>query len=184
MPSSADIFALGTHAGRPFFRNRSNASSRFATNPAFTSARATCGRPGDLQFASAKTVSAVSGTPSLLSSRHHFRESGFAGRFGIPRDFRQQFVIVRVEEITGADAVPCHQSQRELRAGNEFNSRRIASDGHARAAFDRIVIRQRHRRETKARAVAGEFFRRKCPLSEKTRCRCKSANIISPKSNV
>src|ERR1035441_3750016 len=52
---------FAAHAGRFFLRKRSNASSGVLQSPAFTSARATCGRPGDLQLASAKTDSASSG---------------------------------------------------------------------------------------------------------------------------
>ena len=65
--SAAEILNLGTQAGLPFLRKRSNASSRLPQSFSCTRARATCGRPGESQFASLKTASTLSGILSWFS---------------------------------------------------------------------------------------------------------------------
>ncbi len=156
MPSSADILVLGTHAGRPFLRYRSNASSRLPMSFSFTSARATCGRPGDLQLASAKTVSALSGTPSLFSARDHFVDAVLPDGLELG-DSVQQRLILRVEKIAEDVDFGVLVFGGEFRAGDEFHLDRRARRRRARAALDRVVVRQRDAR-------AGRVFARARPV--------------------
>ena len=73
----------------------------------------------------------------------------------------EQFFVLRVHEIAEQMKFGVVVLGGEFRAGNEFNARRLASRRHARAAFDRIVVRQRQRREAEPLAVPGQFLRRK-----------------------
>ena len=71
------------------------------------------------------------------------------------------FSFLRVHEITEQMKFGVVVFGGEFRAGNEFDARRRARRRHARATLDRIVVRQRQRREAEPLAVPGQFLRRK-----------------------
>ena len=112
----------------------------------FTSARATCGRPGDLQLASAKTVSAWSGTPSWFSAAHHFADAVLPDGLELG-DSLEQHLVLRVEKIAEDVDFRVLVFRREFRAGNEFHLHRRARRRRARAALDRVVVGQRDARQ-------------------------------------
>ena len=165
MASSADILALGTHAGRFFFRKRSKASSRLPTSPALTSARATCGRPGDLQLASAKTDSTLQRHVQAVEPRDHFVNAILPDGLKLG-DVRQQLLVLRVQAIAEQMNFRVVVLGGEFGAGDEINACRPARRGHARTTLDRIMVRQGQRREAEPVTVADQFLRRERPVGE------------------
>ena len=94
----------------------------------------------------------------FIDAHHHFTNAVLADGLELG-DFRQKRFILRVQEIAKKMNLGVVVLGGEFRAGDEFDARRPASRRHARTTLDRIMVRQRHRREAQTLAVPGQFLR-------------------------
>ncbi len=95
-----------------------------------------------------------------IDARNHLPNAVLADGLELG-NFHQQRFILHVEKIAEEMNLGVFMLGGEFRAGDELNARRVASRRHARATLDRIVVRQRHRREAQPLAMPGQFLRRK-----------------------
>ena len=118
-------------------------------------------------MASAKTDSTSSGHVQGIEARDHFADAILADGLELG-DFLQQLSILRVHEIAENMDFDVIVFGGEFRAGDEFDARRLAGRRHARAALDRVMIRQRQRRKAEPLARAR-------PVPPAKTCRRKNA---------
>ena len=121
----------------------------------------------------------------LIELGHHFADAVLADGLE-PGDFREQLLILRVQKITEQMHLGVVVLGGEFRAGDGLDAHRAAGRRHGRAAFDRIVVRQRQRRKAEPPGVPGQFLRRKRAVG-KTRVQMKVGKfhltILAGRSN-